>query len=699
MARGRRKPEGIHESMSGEPTAARGTGATENASSRTLPDSPMPIATLTNVRHGFGTHIVLDGATVSIEPGEKVGLVGRNGGGKSTLMKLIAGVWQPDFGTVSLARGTRVGYLSQDPRLEPTDTLRHAAGRAFERLDQLHREMEHLYEEMAKPDADIDALMKRQVRIEEEIEQSGGYAIDHRIDETLHGLGFTDEQFGTLVSKMSGGQRARVGLARLLLEQPDILLLDEPTNHLDIEGRRWLENFLANEYPGAVLVVSHDRRLLDTVVHRIIEVDQGRILEYPGNYADFINLRRERMLTSQRNHEKQLDKIRAEEQYIMRYKAGQRAKQARGRATRLERYKENELVDRPAELDVMNLELPKAPRVGDYVLRAEGVSKRYGEKVLFDELELAIKPMDRIGIVGPNGAGKTTLVRALLGDLQPDAGELKVSPQIKVGYFRQTQEHIDPMLTVWEYLQRVIASNEGGLRASEQQARNLAGAFLFSGNEQEKCVGNLSGGERGRMVIAGLVSAANNLIVLDEPTNHLDIPSAERLEMALSTDPDEGGYDGSLILISHDRAMLAACCNRLLILDGEGNAREFDGNWDEWEEKEAEEKSQRAAAERAATEREKAKAEQRTRQAAPPAPASKQTGKQASGDPKMAKMNMGDIEKRITAIEERTRAIDASLMDPKVYSDAAKSRQLTQERERLQQELEPLEFEWSRRAE
>ncbi|NBP51621.1 MAG: ABC transporter ATP-binding protein, partial [Actinobacteria bacterium] len=193
----------------------------------------MPIASVTNVRHGFGTHIVLDGATVSIEPGEKVGLVGRNGGGKSTLMKLIAGMWQPDFGSVSLARGTRVGYLSQDPRLEPTDTLRHAAGRAFERLDQLHREMESLYEEMAKPDADIDALMKRQAKVEEEMERAGGYAIDHRIDETLHGLGFTDDQFGILVSKMSGGQRARVGLARLLLEQPDLLLLDEPTNHLD----------------------------------------------------------------------------------------------------------------------------------------------------------------------------------------------------------------------------------------------------------------------------------------------------------------------------------------------------------------------------------------------------------------------------------------------------------------------------------
>jgi ATP-binding cassette subfamily F protein 3 len=662
----------------------------------------MPIASVTNVRHGFGTHIVLDGATVSIEPGEKVGLVGRNGGGKSTLMKLIAGMWQPDFGSVSLARGTRVGYLSQDPRLEPTDTLRHAAGRAFERLDQLHREMESLYEEMAKPDADIDALMKRQAKVEEEMERAGGYAIDHRIDETLHGLGFTDDQFGILVSKMSGGQRARVGLARLLLEQPDLLLLDEPTNHLDIEGRRWLEQFLGEEYPGAVVLVSHDRRLLDRVVHRIIEVDQGRIREYPGNYADFIELRRERMLTSQRNHEKQLDKIRAEEQYIMRYKAGQRAKQARGRATRLERFKQDELVEHQAELEVMRLELPKAPRVGDHVLRCEGVAKSYGDRTLFSNLELAIKPMDRIGIVGPNGAGKTTLVRALLGDLAPDGGEVKVSPQIKVGYFRQTQEHIDPMLTVWEYLQRVIASNEGGLRASEQQARNLAGAFLFSGNEQEKCVGNLSGGERGRMVIAGLVSAANNLIVLDEPTNHLDIPSAERLEAALATAPEEGGYDGALILISHDRALLASCCDRLVILDGNGGVRLFDGNWDEWEAKEAEERSARQAGERATAARRSAGGTKPTAPA--PKPADLSPVAKASGAPSRGgkggrpAMTVAQIEARITEIERRTREIDEQMLDPKVYADPKRSKPLTQERERLQQELEPLEFEWSKLA-
>ncbi len=670
----------------------------------------MPIAQLTNIRHGFGTVIVLDGATVSIEPGEKVGLVGRNGGGKSTLMKVLAGIWKPDDGTVALQRGARVGYLSQDPKLDPEDTLRHAAARAFADLDRMHRELEEVYDRMATAGgAELESLMKRQSRLDEEIERAGGYAIDHRIDETLHGLGFVDAQFSIPVTKLSGGQRARVGLARLLLEQPDILLLDEPTNHLDIVGRRWLEHFLAEEYPGAVLVVSHDRRLLDNVVHRIVEVEQGRIREYPGNYADFIAMRRERMLASQRVYDKQLDKIRSEEQYILKYKAGQRAKQARGRSTRLDRYKRDQLVDRPSELDVMNLELPKAPRVGDYVLRAEGLSKRYGDKVLFHGLDMAIVPGDRIGVVGPNGAGKTTLIRALLGDLETDAGTLKVSPQLKAGWFRQTQDHIDPMLTVWQYLQRVIASNEGALRATEQQARNLAGAFLFSGYEQEKLVGDLSGGERGRMVIAGLVSAANNLIVLDEPTNHLDIPSAERLEMSLSTPGEEGGFDGALLLISHDRALLDACCDRLVILDGEGNARVFDGGWSEWEEKEAEELAKRDAGAKAAAQRERERADARAKQEAARAPAgqanaAQKPGAKSGGGKKqragaaIEAMDLGQIEKRIEELERRTREIDASMMDPKVYGDSARSRTLAAERERLQQELEPLEFEWSRRG-
>jgi ATP-binding cassette subfamily F protein 3 len=655
----------------------------------------VPIAALSNVRHGYGTKIVLDGATVGIEAGEKVGLVGRNGGGKSTLMKIIAGILTADAGSVQMQRGARIGYLSQDPQLDPTDTLRHAAARAFAELDRLHREMEQLYERMATAQgAELEQMLKRQSRLEEEMERAGGYAIDHRIDETLHGLGFTDDQFGIPVTSLSGGQRARVGLARLLLEQPDLLLLDEPTNHLDIVGRKWLEHFLADEYPGAVLVVSHDRRLLDYVVNRIVEVDQGRVLEYPGNYADFLSLRRERLLNSQRVFDKQQDKIRSEQQYIMKYKAGQRAKQARGRQTRLERFQRDEVRERPVELDAMNLELPKAPRVGDHVLRAAGLSKAYDRKVLFQNLDLAIAPGDRVGIVGPNGAGKTTLVRALLGDLEPDAGELKVSPQLSVGYFRQTQDHIDRTTTVWEYLQRVIASNEGALRASEQQARNLAGAFLFSGSEQEKCVGDLSGGERARMVIAGLMSAAHNLIVLDEPTNHLDIPSAERMEAALASQEGGGAYEGSLILISHDRALLDACCTKLVILDGLGGARIFEGSWSDWETKEADEATARDAAEKSQADKLRHKESHSRGARQPAAPAVKRPTKSA-----FAAMSTQDIEAKITTIETRMRAIDQDLMEPRIYSDSKKAGTLAQERERLQQELEPLEFEWSRRSE
>jgi ATP-binding cassette, subfamily F, member 3 len=413
----------------------------------------------------------------------------------------------------------------------------------------------------------------------------GGYAVDHRIDATLHGLGFTDREFGTPVTSLSGGQKARLGLAKLLLEEPDLLLLDEPTNHLDIEGRRWLEEFLAEEYEGAVVIVSHDRWLLDRVVTRIVEIDRGTVREYPGNYHAFVELRRERQLSEARVYEKQLDKIRAEEAYIRKYKAGQRAKQARGRETRLERFKEQELVERNSELDVMHLELPQPPRVGDTVVTAEHLSKRFGERVIFHDLSLTVKPGDRIGIIGPNGAGKTTLVRALLGDLEGESGHVRRSPRLAVGWFRQTQDHLDLSLTIWQYLQSVIIGLDGSSKGSEQQARDLAGAFLFTGRDQDKALAVLSGGERARAVLAGLIASAKNLLVLDEPTNHLDIPSSERLEQSLveyGSGGGSGGSGGAVLLITHDRALLNEVCDRLVILDGEGHATIFEGGYAEY---------------------------------------------------------------------------------------------------------------------
>jgi ATP-binding cassette subfamily F protein 3 len=642
----------------------------------------MSLLTLANVSHSYGTQVVLDGATVSIEAGEHVGLVGRNGTGKTTLMRIMLGTLVPDTGTVQFQRGARVGYLSQDPDLEPDDTLRDAAERAFAELHELHVQVNALYEEMASAEgAELDRLLKRQARLEAAIETAGGYAIDHRIDAMLHGLGFRDDQFSVRVRDLSGGQKGRLGLARLLLEAPDLLLLDEPTNHLDIPGRRWLEAFLADEFTGAVVVVSHDRWLLDRVAQRIVDVEQGGIREYPGNYHKYVELRRERQLTQARVHEKQLDRIRQEKQFIARYKTGQRAKQARGRESRLERFKRDELVDRPIELQTMRLQLPKAARSGEQVLVAEGISKRYDDLTLFADLDLTIYRGDRIGIIGPNGIGKTTLMRTLIGDLEPDTGSTRQGSRLSVGYYRQLHEHVDTSLTIWQYLQSVIMGLDGQARASEQQARDLAGAFLFSGNEQDKTLADVSGGERSRAVIAGLVAGAHNLLVLDEPTNHLDIPSAERLEEALSVD---GGYDGTLVLITHDRALLEATCDKLLVFDGSGGVRMFQGKYTDWERRLAVEAEAAAEARAPAPRKERPKA---------PSP------KPAAPDRPLGRLKTRELEQRIEGIELRLGEIDAELVDPDVYRDGDRCRTLQQEREALAGELAPLEEEWALRAE
>jgi ATP-binding cassette subfamily F protein 3 len=669
----------------------------------------MSLVTLANLRFGHGTRLLLDGVSGSIHEGERVGLVGRNGCGKSTLFKLICGVLKPDDGEVQIARTVRIGYLEQDPKLPQDKTLRGAAAEAFASIDQLKTELEGVYERMgtAEPD-ELEKLMDRQVQLEGAIEAAGGYAIDHKIDAALHGLGFTDDDFNLPIKGLSGGQKARLGLARLLLSNPDLLLLDEPTNHLDIEGRRWLEDFLADEFKGSVVLISHDRWLLDRVVTRIIEIDRGVLREYPGNYAAFRALRAERMLTVERQHEKQQDKIRQEQAFIDRYKAGQRAKQARGRETRLERFKQDSLVEKHAELGVMSLDLPDPPQMGDFAFVAENISKSFGDRVCFKNLSLSARPGDRIGIIGPNGAGKTTLVRTLLGDLEPDSGEIKRSPRLSIGWFRQTQDHIDKQQLAWEFLQNTIRSLEGSPRASEQEARNLAGAFLFTGEEQDKALGDLSGGERGRLVLASLIASAKNLLVLDEPTNHLDIPSAERLEEALdkfgaidkSRIGGKGGHGGVLLLISHDRALLDDVCDTLVILDGAGNARVFDGSYRDWEAKEKAEKSERAAA----ADKSKKPDVKKPAQPAKPQPKPGTTGasgapsKAPSGKTRFSNLPVEKIESRIADIGRELLQIDASFADPKVAADAARMKKLVARREELQKEQSELEDEWLRRS-
>jgi ATP-binding cassette subfamily F protein 3 len=647
----------------------------------------MPLISAVNLTHAYGNQLVLDGVSFSIEPGEKAGLVGRNGTGKTTLMKILLGERRPDQGEVQVQRGARIGYLSQDPQFDPQESLRDAAEAAFAELHELHRTLHEVCDAMATAQGEeLERLLKRHERLEAQVQAAGGYAIDHKIDATLHGLGFTDDQFGISTRGLSGGQKNRLGLARLLLEAPDLLLLDEPTNHLDIAGRQWLEEFLSEEYSGAVLLVSHDRWLLDRVVDRILEMDQGAMHDHPGSYQAYVESRQQRRLTQARVHEKQLDHVRREKQFIQRYKAGQRAKQARGRQSRLERFRA-EMVERPVEMDVMRLNLPPAARSGDQVLMAEGISKSYGDLTLFRDFDLVIGRGERIGIIGPNGVGKTTLVRVLLGELAPDAGKVRLGSRLSVGHYRQLHDHLDLSLAVWEYLQSVIAPYGGGVRASEQQARDLAGAFLFSGQEQDKHLSQLSGGERSRAVLAGLVAGAHNLLVLDEPSNHLDIQSAERLEAALSP---EGGYEGTLILISHDRALLQATCQRLIVFEGGGVVRLFEGRLLDWME--------RAAAPPPAAEPAPAPPK-RSKPAAAAAPASPRPAAKPAKKGSLAGVATAELERKIEAVESELSEVDRRLLDPAVLRDGARSRDLKRRREELRAALEPLEAEWSRRAE
>ncbi|PCI11484.1 hypothetical protein COB72_00765 [bacterium] len=655
----------------------------------------MPVLTGTNLTLSYGEVEILKGMSIAVEPNEKIGMVGRNGSGKSTLLKILIGMIKQDTGTVVVQQGARVGYLHQNHDLQAEDTLHQAAGRAFEMVDKLHTELEAVYEDMADAQGDaLDKLLKEQERLDKAIESAGGYANDHKIDQVLHGLGFTDEQFQIQVKDLSGGQCARVALAKILLESPTVLLLDEPTNHLDVDGREWLENFLRDEYRGAVILISHDRYLLDQVVSRIVEVEDGRLVEYPGNYAAFRKQRVERRTVMLRAYEKQQAVFKKEEAFIRQFKAGQRAKQAKGRESRLDREKLSAL-ERPIELDDMKLNLPKAERTGDIVVAARDICKSYpnddgSTKVLFKDLTFHIERGQRWGVIGPNGAGKSTLIRCLLTEQDIDSGTIKLGSKLAVGHFTQTHEDLDPEKTVYRHIQDTIKrETEERVMMSEQDARNLAGAFMFSGKDQEKQIGVMSGGEQARAVLAALLASAKNVLVLDEPTNHLDIQAAERLEGAIARtyenpktgEVTQGDYEGTIMLISHDRALIDAVCDHMLILDGNGGCEIFAGTYTEWKQSKL-------------IVRDKPKfAKQRTPAVvkAAPKPTKKNQGEQKN---KYSWMQIGKIEERMTEIGIELKRIDAELGDADVWTDYERANGLTDKRDALKVELEELEAEW-----
>jgi len=642
----------------------------------------MGIVSLRNVGIGFDAHVVLEGLDWEIQRGEKVGLVGANGSGKTTLFRLILGELKPSVGTVTRSRGLQIAHLPQEPRLDTSNTLFEEVVSTFENLRLLEQRVADVAQEIADHhDSDrLPELMAEYDELHHRLEAAGGYRYETYVREVLGGLGFSPADYDLPISALSGGQKCRAALARLLLQEADLLLLDEPTNHLDIDASRFLEKFLAG-YHGAAIIVSHDRYLLDRVVDKIADLDERRITVYPCTYSDYAESKRIRRMTADREFQKQQAWLAHQREYADRVKADKsRAKQARGRLRRLDRLeREGRVLVRPTHARrTMAIDFEPARRPGDMVLRCRGVRKAYGDVVLFDDFNLEVFRGEKIGIVGPNGVGKTTLLKMVVQRVRPDAGEVRLFENLVVGYY--DQEHAD--LNVDHRVIDEIQPDRTG--PQEAEIRSYLAKFLFRGDDVYKRVGDLSGGEQSRVTLARLVRSNPQVLVLDEPTNHLDIPAKEALEEALIA------YQGAILLVSHDRYFLDRVVNRLLVLAERGRYELLPGNWTTYEQRLAE----REASERAADE---AAAPVRRPDRRRPKKTGRTTGSQ--DDSPYASWSLQKIEDAIIEREQRLEQTERQFADPNVYRNAERARSLRAEAEALRAELATLNAVWEARVE
>jgi len=518
-------------------------------------------------RHG-GQILFLE-ASAAVNRGEKVGLVGPNGSGKTTIFRLITHEEDPDAGRISVDRGITIGYFSQEigemKGKSVVETTLDGAGPVSEVAQKLH-ELEHALADPARA-GEMDALVERYGEAQARFDELGGYKLESRAREVLAGLGFAPDVMDGDVSSLSGGWKMRVGLARILVMQPDALLLDEPTNHLDLESILWLEGWLAG-FSGALLMTSHDREFLNRMVSKIIEIDGGDLISYSGNY-DFYERQREMAERGQAaQYARQQAMLAKEEAFIARFKA--RASHAAQVQSRVKKLEKIEKIEPPKRRQTVEFEFRPAPRSGEDVVRTVGLRKAYGERVVFDGLDFWVRRHERWCVMGANGAGKSTLLKLVAGEASPDSGSVTLGASVKLGYFaQQSMEVLDGDETVFETLEAAFpAASIGSLRA-------LAGCFGFSGDDIEKRCRLLSGGEKARLVLARMLYDPPNFLVLDEPTNHLDLATKEMLIAALA------GFEGTLLLVSHDRRFLAALTNRVLELTP-GSARVYGGGYLEY---------------------------------------------------------------------------------------------------------------------
>ncbi len=642
----------------------------------------MPIVSVIQLGKSFGAERIFAGLNFQVDEHDRIGLVGPNGAGKSTLLNVLARREEPDEGTIAIARNTRIGYLTQIADFHPQYTLREEMLTVFAELQDWERELQELAQAMAAPDAHQDeALHQRMLARYDELqmrfEHAGGYTYENRVEQVLDGLSFTREQQAAPATNLSGGQQTRAALGKLLLQEPDLLLLDEPTNHLDLTALEWLETYLST-WKGAMVIVAHDRYFLDKVASRTIELAFGRIEEYPGNYTKYLDLREERMDRRLREYEAQQAHIAHTEEFIRRYKAGQRSREARGRQKLLDRL---ERVERPQDFPEMHFEFAPITDSGLVVIATQklvvgytGAAQSASEaNVLLRAADVELLRGDRVGLIGPNGAGKTTLLRTLIGELAPISGQAQIGHNVRIGYYSQTHEGLNMERSILDEIRQVSALSEEG-------ARSFLGRFLFSRDDVFKVIGSLSGGERSRVALAKLTLQGSNLMILDEPTNHLDLQSRQFLEEVLRE------FEGTLLFVSHDRYFIDSLATKVWAIE-DGVMIPYLGNYTEYH---THKRPMTLDIPSAPVEKKKVAEEAK--------PATRPGKAQTKKAGKVKVRTVEDVERDVEKAEALVKSLEDGLSQAALQADAAQLTQLSAEYEQAKARVEELLEEWERLA-
>lgn len=632
------------------------------------------ILSCNNISKSFGTDVIIKSCSFNIEDHEKAAIVGINGAGKSTLLKIITGIEPADTGLATLAKDKTLGYLAQQQNLGSDNTIYDELLSVKQYILDMEKELRSIEKRMNTADGDeLENLMKKYSDLNHRFEMENGYAYKSEITGVLKGLGFSEEDFTLNVNTLSGGQKTRVALGRLLLAKPDIILLDEPTNHLDMESIRWLENYLLN-YNGAVLIVAHDRYFLDKIVSKIIELDNGVATVFSGNYTDYAakkailrNMKLKEYLNQQRE-------IKHQEDVITKLKQFNREKSIKRAESREKMLDKIEIVDKPQELnDKMNIKLEPNVVSGNDVLTISGLSKSFDDVTLFDNIDIEIKRGERVALIGNNGTGKTTILKLINGIIEPDSGSIYLGAKVNIGYYDQEHHVLDPDKTIFDEIRDAYPD------LNNTQIRNTLAAFLFTNEDVFKYIRDLSGGEKGRVSLAKLMLSNANFLILDEPTNHLDIVSKEILENALNN------YTGTVLFVSHDRYFINAAATRIIELSNK-TVVNYIGNYDYYLEK-RDILSAKPINTVSSADIEHAKK-------AADSKASWQEEKVKQAQLKKIKNELKRTEERIANIEERIDKLDNMYADPAISSDTAKLMEIHTEKEELSKELDKLYDRW-----